>query len=249
MLWTRANSCWWVCNTDKMLVVSIKWRTIMQQIQLQKLTCCTNEPTERKTPSTPLVILSPQVQSVECVALNAEWSSPACTNSNTVWRNQSLACLDPPSPESLRNCGARSDKPLICWLRECRQAMLRWWQPMCWGGGGLCWLNTSLPGSHVNFSVSRPLSHGRPLNRKCCSLQGPKWGLRLLCPHDAVHAGYGSSMKGEACSLYATRKECFISNQRTGLFLLASFGVAPFTGATPFPWTHPSLQPTYSQAR
>lgn len=151
----------------------------MQQIQLQKQTCCTNEPTERKTPSRALVILSPQVQSAERVALHAEWSSPACTNSNTVGRNQSLACLDPPSPESLRNCGARSDKPLICWLRECRQAMLRWWQPVCWGGGGLCWLNTSLPGSHVNFSVSRPLSHGRPLNRKCCSLQGPKRGLRL----------------------------------------------------------------------
>lgn len=214
----------------------------MQQIQLRKQTGCTNESTERKTPSRALVILFPQVQFVECVTVNAEWSSPACTNSNTVGRNQSLACLDRPSPESLRNCGARSDKPLICWLRECRQAMLRWWQPVCWGGGGLCWLNTSLPGSHVNFSVSRSLSHGRPLNRKCCSLQGLKRGLRLP-------AGCGPSMEVEACSLYATRKECFISNQRTGLFLLASFGVAPFTGATPFPWTHPSLQPTYSQAR
>lgn len=88
---------------------------------------------------------------------------PACTSSNTVGRNQSLACLDPPSsPQSLRNCGARSDKPLICWLRECRRAMLRWWQHVYWEGGGPCWLNTSLPGSHVNCSVSRPLSHGRP---------------------------------------------------------------------------------------
>lgn len=39
----------------------------------------------------------------------------------------------------------------------------------------------------------------------------------------------------EACLHCATRKPCFISNQRTRLFLLASFGVAPFTGATPFP--------------
>lgn len=54
--------------------------------------------------------------------------------------------------------------------------------------------------------------------------------------------------KGEACSLWAMRTESFISHQRTGQFLLASFGVAPFTGATPFPWTHPSLQPIYSQA-
>lgn len=32
-------------------------------------------------------------------------------NSNTVGRNQSLACLDPPSPESLRNCGALWQAP------------------------------------------------------------------------------------------------------------------------------------------
>lgn len=107
----------------------------------------------------------------------------------TVGRNQSLACLDPPSPESLRNCGARSDKPLICWLRECRQAMLRWWQPVRWGGGGLRWLNASVPGSHVNFSVSWPLSHGRPLNRKCNSLQAPKIRGLTPCPHDTAHAG------------------------------------------------------------
>lgn len=186
----------------------------------------------------------------ECVTANSEWSSPACTSSNTVGRNQSLACLDPPSsPQSLRNCGARSDKPLICWLRECRRAMLRWWQHVYWGGGGPCWLNTSLPGSHVNCSVSRPLSHGRPLNRKCCSLQAPKWGLWLHVLMILCMLAVALMWKGESCLLYAMRKECFISNQRTGLFLLASFGVAPFTGATPFPWTHPSLQPTYSRAR
>lgn len=56
-----------------------------------------------------------------------------------------------------------------------------------------------------------------------------------LCLHDSVHAGCVPSMKGEACLLYATKKECFISNQRTELFLLTSFGVAPFTGAIPFP--------------
>lgn len=79
-------------------------------------------------------------------------------SSNTVGRNQSLAWLDPPyTPQSLRNCGARSDKPLICWLRECRRAVLRWWQHVYLRGGGLCWLNTSLPGSHVNCFVSRPL--------------------------------------------------------------------------------------------
>lgn len=116
-----------------------------------------------------------------CDTANAECTGPSCTSSNTVGRNQSLACLDPPSsPQSLRNCGARSDKPLICWLRECRRAMLRWWQHVCRGGGGPCWLNTSLPGSHVNCSVSRPLSYGRPFNRKCCSLQAPKWGLWFL---------------------------------------------------------------------
>lgn len=54
-------------------------------------------------------------------------------------------------------------------------------------------------------------------------------------PHDTAHAGCGRGIKGEACLLYAMRKECFISSHRTGLFLLASFGVAPFTGATPFP--------------
>lgn len=111
-----------------------------------------------------------KAQVAQCDTADAEWSGPSCTSSNTVGRNQSLACLDPPfSPQSLRNCGARSDKPLICWLRECRRAMLRWWQHVYWGGGGPCWLNTSLPGSHVNCSVSRPLSHGRPFNRKCCS--------------------------------------------------------------------------------
>lgn len=46
------------------------------------------------------------------------------------------------------------------------------------GWRGPCWLNTS-PGSHVSCSVSRPLSHGRPFNRKSCSLQAPKWGLWL----------------------------------------------------------------------
>lgn len=61
--------------------------------------------------------------------------------------------------------------------------------------------------------------------------------MRALTPrlHDSVHVGCEPRMRGEACLLYATRKECFISNQRTGLFLLTSFGVAPFTGATPFP--------------
>lgn len=79
-------------------------------------------------------------------------------SSNTVVRNQSLEWLDPPcTPRSLRNCGARSDKPLICWLRECRRAVLRWWQHVYLRGGGPCWLNTSLPGSHVNCFVSRPL--------------------------------------------------------------------------------------------
>lgn len=250
MLWTRTNSCWGVCIADKTLIVSINWRTIMQRIQLQKQTCSTKwaHRTE-KHPRELWSFFHPQVQSAERVSLNAEWSGPACTNSNTVGRNQSLACLDPPSPESLRNCGARSDKPLICWLRECRQAMLRWWQPVCWGGGGLCWLNTSLPGSHVNFSASGPLSHGRPLNRKCCSLQGPKRGLRLPVHMTLCMLAVALAWRGRARSPYATRKECFISNQRTGLFLLASFGVAPFTGATPFPWTLPSLQPTYSQAR
>lgn len=71
----------------------------------------------------------------------------------------------------------------------------------------------------------------------------PKMRAMTPCPHDTVHAGCGPSMRGEACLLYATRKECFISNQRTGLFLLASFGVAPFTGATPFPWTHLPYSP------
>lgn len=69
--------------------------------------------------------------------------------------------------------------------------------------------------------------------------------MRALTPraHDTVHAGCGPSMRGEACLLYAMRKECFISNQRTGLFLLASFGVAPFTGATPFPLPTPPCSP------
>ncbi len=56
-------------------------------------------------------------------------------------------------------------------------AVLRWWQHVYWGGGGPRWLNTSLPGSHVNCTVSRRLSSGRAFNRKCCSLQAPKWGL------------------------------------------------------------------------
>lgn len=178
------------------------------------------------------------------------WTDPAqpVKQRHTVRRNQSLACLDPPSsPQSLRNCGARFDKPLICWLRECRRAMLRWWQHVYWRGGGRSCLKTSLPGSHVNCSVSRPpLSHDRSLNRKCCSFKGPKWGLWLL-----VHLILCmlATMKGEACLLCAMRKECFISNQRTGLFLLASFGVAPFTRATQFPWARPSPPPAYSQAR
>lgn len=164
-----------------------------------------------------------------------------------VGRNQSLACLDPPSsPQSLRNCGARFDKPLICWLRECRRAVLRWWQHVYWGEGGLSCLKTSLPGSHVNCSVSRPPSHGRPLNRKCCSSWAQKWGLWLLV-HLIVFMLV--TTEGEACFLGAMRKECFISNQRTGLFLLASFGVAPFTRATQFPWARPSPQPANSQAR
>jgi len=56
-----------------------------------------------------------QVQVAEGVPVKAAWSGPAFTSSDTVGRNQSLARLDPPaSPQSLRNCGARSDKPLIC---------------------------------------------------------------------------------------------------------------------------------------
>lgn len=80
----------------------------------------------------------------------------------------------------------------------------------------------------------------------------PKMRGLSLGPHGTVHAGCGAGMRegrGGSSSLYATKKECFISNQRTGLFLLTSFGVAPFTGATPFPWNHPCLQPTCSHSQ
>lgn len=85
----------------------------------------------KKTHRAPVSLLLKCI--LQSVSRRMQWSGPGCKNSNTVGRNQSLACLDPPSPTSLRNCGARSDKPLICWLRECRRALLRWWQAVCAG--------------------------------------------------------------------------------------------------------------------
>lgn len=57
----------------------------------------------------------------------------------------------------------------------------------------------------------------------------------MLAVNPAWEMGRGGFRGRGAYLLDATRKECFISNQRRGLFLLTSFGVAPFTGATPFP--------------
>lgn len=59
--------------------------------------------------------------------------------------------------------------------------------------------------------------------------------VRMLVVNPAWEMGLRGFEGGGAYLLDATRKECFISNQRTGLFLLTSSGVAPFTGTTPFP--------------
>lgn len=91
-------------------------------------------PRRKTPPSWAQVALLPKFQQP-----NATLRAPSdpVRSVRAVGRNQSLACLDPPcSPASLRNCGARSDKPLICWLRECRRATLRWWQHVYSGGGG-----------------------------------------------------------------------------------------------------------------
>lgn len=122
-----------ICITDKMLMVCFSnQRPIIQSkcnMIRDKLATQISSQHTKLPPCRALVILFPESKWLRSYTASAEWSGPAWTGSNTVGRNQSLACLDPPSsPQSLRNCGARSDKPLICWLRECRRAMLRWWQ-------------------------------------------------------------------------------------------------------------------------
>ena len=69
--------------------------------------------------------------------------------------------------------------------------MLRWWQHVYRGGGGPLWLNTSLPGSHVNSSVSRPRSRGRNFNSELQNKVSDS-----PCPHDTMHAGCSPRKEG-----------------------------------------------------